>query len=72
MATEVHAPMIGKVVELLLQPGAAVEEDDPILILEALKMKMPVGAPVGGMLEKYCVEVGQDVESDTVLAIIAE
>lgn len=35
-------------------------------------MKMPVGAPVNGKLEKFCVEVGQDVESDTLLAVIAE
>lgn len=72
MATDVYSPMSGKVVELLLKPGDAVEEDEPVLILEALKMKMPVGAPVTGKLEKYCVKEGQDVESDTVLAIIAE
>jgi len=45
MATEVHSPMVGKVIELLLKPGDAVEEDEPVLILEALKMKMPVGLP---------------------------
>jgi biotin carboxyl carrier protein len=72
MATEVYSPMIGKVVELLVKPGDSVDEDEPILILEALKMKMPVVAPVAGKLDKFLVVPGQDVESDTVLAIIAE
>jgi biotin carboxyl carrier protein len=72
MATELYSPMIGKVIELLVKPGDAVEEDEPVLVLEALKMKMPIVAPVNGTLEKFCVEVGQDIETDTVLAIIAE
>lgn len=72
MAKELRAPMMGKVIEFLVKPGDAVEEDEPVIVLEALKMKMPVGAPVNGKLEKFCVEVGQDVESDTLLAIIAE
>ena len=72
MATELYSPMIGKVIEFLVKPGDAVEEDEPVLVLEALKMKMPIVAPVTGTLEKFCVQEGQEVESDTVLAIIAE
>jgi biotin carboxyl carrier protein len=70
MAIEVYAPMVAKVVELLVEPGDAVEEDEPILMLEALKMKMPVVAPADGVLEAFCVEPGEEVESDTVLAVI--
>lgn len=70
MATELYAPMVGKVVELLLEVGDEVEEDEPVLMLEALKMKIPVVAPEDGTLAEFRVKVGDDVESDTVLAII--
>ena len=70
MATELYAPMVGKVVELLLEVGDEVEEDEPVLMLEALKMKIPVVAPEDGTITEFRVKVGDDVESDTVLAII--
>jgi acetyl-CoA carboxylase biotin carboxyl carrier protein len=72
MATEVIAPMVGKVLSFLVEPGDVVEEDEPLLMLEAMKMELPVVAPVDGTLEQFCVEQGQSVESDTVLAIIQE
>ena len=70
MATELYAPMVGKVVELLVEVGDEVEEDEPVLMLEALKMKIPVVAPDDGTLTEFRVKVGDDVESDTVLALI--
>ncbi len=72
MATELYAPMVGKVVNFLVGVGAEVEEDEPVLMLEALKMKMPVVSPCDGTLVEFCVEEGEEVESDTVLAIIDE
>jgi biotin carboxyl carrier protein len=72
MATEVIAPMVGKVVELLVEVGDEVEEDEPILTLEALKMKIPVTAPADGKIAAFNVTVGQEVEGDTVLATIEE
>ncbi len=72
MATEVIAPMVGKVLSFLVEVGDAVEEDEPLLTLEALKMEVPVASPVDGTVEQFCVEQGQSVESDTVLALIQE
>ena len=70
MATELTAPMVGKVLRFLVQEGARVEEDEPVLMLEALKMEMPVVAPQNGTIKQFCVKEGQEVESDTVLALI--
>ena len=70
MATEVYSPLRGKVVRFLVEKGAQVEEDEPILEIEALKMKIPVVAPCDGVLTEYLVQPGQEVESDTVLAMI--
>ena len=70
MATELYCPMQGKVVKFLVQAGDAVEEDEPVLMLEALKLQMPVVSPATGTLRQFNVKEGDEVESDTVLAII--
>ena len=72
MAIELPAPMPGKVLSFLVEPGDAVEEDEPLVMLEALKMELPVVSPIDGTLQRFCVEVGQSVEADTVLAILEE
>ena len=72
MATEVYAPMVGKVVNLLVEPGSKVEEDEPILTLEAMKMEMPIVSPVNGVLKEFRIKVGDQVENETLLAIIEE
>lgn len=70
MAELVTAPMVGKVLEVKCKVGDKVEEDQVILLLEAMKMEIPVVAPVGGTVKEVKVSAGQTVESDTVLAVI--
>lgn len=72
MATEVRAPLVGKVVRLLVDPGDEVEADEPILMMEALKMEIPVASPVDGKLKEFLVQEGQEVENEQVLAIVEE
>jgi biotin carboxyl carrier protein len=72
VAVEVISPMEGKVLRFLVEVGDEVEEDEPLLMLEAMKMEVPVVAPVDGTIEQFCVEQGQSVESDTVLAILED
>ena len=72
MATELYAPMVGKVVNFLVAVGAEVEEDEPVLVIEALKMKLPVVSPCDGTIAEFCVAEGDEVDSDTVLAVIDE
>lgn len=70
MATELYAPMVGKVVRFLVDVGDEVEEDEPLLMLEAMKMEMPVVSPADGVLKEFCVQEGEEVEGDSLLAII--
>jgi acetyl-CoA carboxylase biotin carboxyl carrier protein len=70
MATEVTVPMVGKIVAVTVNVGDKVAEDDQIATLEAMKMEMPIVAPVGGVIKEIMVAAGQEVEADTVLAII--
>lgn len=70
MATEVTVPMVGKIVRIEVNVGDKVNEDDPIAILEAMKMEMPIVAPVSGIVKEIRVQPGQDVDVDMVIAVI--
>ncbi len=70
MATEVTVPMVGKIVGVNVNVGDKVSEDDQIATLEAMKMEMPIVSPVAGTVKEIKVAAGQEVEADTVLAII--
>ena len=70
MATEVTVPMVGKIVNVLVKVGDKVSEDDQIATLEAMKMEMPIVAPTNGVIKEIMVAAGQEVDADTVLAVI--
>ncbi|MBI4479985.1 MAG: acetyl-CoA carboxylase biotin carboxyl carrier protein subunit [Acidobacteria bacterium] len=70
MAEQVTAPMVGKVLEVQCKVGDKVEEDQVILLLEAMKMEIPVVAPIAGVVKELKVAPGDTVESDTILAVI--
>ena len=55
------APMPGKVVALLAQPGQKVEKGAPLLILEAMKMEHTITAPKNGVVKAFCYAAGDQV-----------
>jgi len=62
--------MVGKVLKIEKQVGDRVEEDDVVIIMEAMKMEIPVVAPTGGVVKEVKVSPGQAVEAEQVLAVI--
>ncbi len=64
---EITAPMLGTVIELNVGPDESVDKDQPVLVLEAMKMENDVSAPASGKIEKIHVNEGQDVEEDDLL-----
>ena len=68
----VRAPVTGKVIEILVDPGSSVELDEPVVVLEALKTKLSIMAPADGTVSEYFVRVGDDVEAEAVLATIED
>ncbi len=65
--SEITAPMGGKVLEVKVKPGDAVSEDDEVIILEAMKMELPVVAPAAGTVKEVKCGNGDTVEADAVL-----
>ena len=72
MAIEISAPMVGKVVKVLVEVGQEISEDDPVIMLEAMKVEMPVGAPEDGTIASVEVKEGDTVEAGTVLATLED
>lgn len=69
-AHDVHAQMPGKVLKLLVNVGDAVRDDQPLLVLEAMKMEVPVNAPAAGTVASIDVTMGEQVASGQKLASI--
>ena len=72
MATEVLVPLAGNIWSILVDVGDEVEEDDEVLVIEALKMENLVYAPCDGRVSEIRVNKGDTVEEDDVLMIIEE
>lgn len=66
---KVLAPFPGLIKNLLVAEGAAVKKDQPILVLEAMKMDNDITAPCDGTVS-FQVSKGNNVESNAVLAVI--
>ena len=70
MPTEITAHITGTVWKIEKRAGEPVAEGDTVVILESMKMEMPVESPVGGqVLEVRCSE-GQAVEEGAVLIVV--
>ena len=66
---KVVSPFPGLIKGLLVSEGESVKKDQPILVLEAMKMDNDITAPCDGTV-KFCVAKGANVETDSVLAYI--
>lgn len=63
--------MVGRVVHITVEPGAAVQPEDELLVLESMKMEIPVEAPRAGTVREIRVKVGDLVQENTVLLVLA-
>ena len=70
MATNVEAEMVANVWKVLVGAGQAVEPGDALVILESMKMEIPVEAPVGGTITAVNVEEGGVVQEGDIIAVI--
>ena len=66
----VKSVMPGVVIELLAKEGDTVEKDQPLLILEAMKMQNEIGAPLAGIVKTIHVSEGEAVGNGAKLVAI--
>jgi len=58
---EVRAEVTGKVWKVLVPAGSRVESDDAILVVESMKMEIPVESPANGTVTELLVAEGDSV-----------
>ena len=67
---EILAPLAGKVWEVLVEVGAKIEEDDEVIVIEALKMENTVYATSAGTVKEIKVKKGDSVQDEDVLIVL--
>jgi len=70
VAAEVKSPMTGTIFELLVASGDSVDEGDELVILESMKMEIPVEAPVAGSVAQVHIAQGDQVQEGDPLVTI--
>lgn len=68
--TEVRAEMVANVWQVVASEGAAVADGDTLVILESMKMEIPVLAECAGTLTKLAVAEGDVVQEGDLIAVI--
>ena len=61
------APMNGTIVALLVEPGTRVDKDQPLLVMEAMKMEHTLRAPAAGTVEQFFCAAGELVDGGSLL-----
>jgi 3-methylcrotonyl-CoA carboxylase alpha subunit len=69
-AGDLHAPMAGKIIHVLVQPGEHVKAGATLLILEAMKMEQQITAPQDGIVTRLLCREGDQVTAGTELVVL--
>jgi dihydrolipoamide dehydrogenase len=74
-AVEVRVPDIGDfadvpIIEVLVEPGAEVAVEDPLITLESDKATMDVPSPVAGVVQELAVQVGDKVSEGSLILVV--
>ncbi len=60
----IKCEVAGKVARIEAAAGTSVAQDDTILIVESMKMEIPLSAPAAGVVHSILVAEGEDVAED--------
>ncbi|BCN45114.1 acetyl-CoA carboxylase biotin carboxyl carrier protein subunit [Prescottella equi] len=71
MAEDVRAEMVSTVYQVVVSAGEEVDEGDTLVILESMKMEIPVLAEVAGKVTSVDVKVGDVIQQGDLIATIS-
>ena len=67
---ELETPVTGVVWKVIAEPGAKVAAGDPVVIMESMKMEIPVEAPADGTVTEVLVAEGDPARQDDTVAVL--
>ncbi len=68
--TDVKAELVGNLWKIVVEVGQAVDEDDTLMILESMKMEIPITSPTAGTVTQILVAEGEVVQEGQTVAIV--
>jgi biotin carboxyl carrier protein len=71
MAEDVRAEIVASVLEVVVTEGDQIGEGDTLVLLESMKMEIPVLAEVAGTVSKVSVSVGDVIQAGDLIAVIS-
>ena len=70
MAEDVRAEIVASVLEVVVSKGDQIGQGDTLVLLESMKMEIPVLAPCAGRVAKLLVAEGDDVSEGQEVAVV--
>ncbi len=70
MAEDVVAEIVASVLEVVVTPGQTVDAGDTLVLLESMKMEIPVLAEEAGTITEVKVKVGEVIQAGDLIAVI--
>lgn len=70
LTIEIRSPMHGTVIAVQVQEGDEVEEEAPLVVLEAMKMQSALASPIRGRVTRLLARAGETVEGEGLLMIL--
>ena len=67
---DICAPMSGNIWKILVKEGDKVKEGDELMIMEVMKMEVPIACSSDGEVKQIAVKEEDAVEADTVVAVV--
>lgn len=67
---EIRSEIPGNVLRIEVAVGDKVGEEDAIVMVESMKMEIPIGAPAAGTITEILVEEGEGIEEGQVVAVM--
>jgi acetyl-CoA carboxylase biotin carboxyl carrier protein len=68
--TEVKAELVGNLWKVVVEVGQHVEEDDTLMILESMKMEIPITTPIAGTVTEIRAKEGEVVQEGQTVAVV--
>lgn len=67
---ELRSPSVGKVLRLSVEEGAEVTRGQEILVIESMKVEIPIKSTASARLKEFRVAPGDQIQRNTVLAVL--
>ena len=67
---DIKSPAVGKVLRLSVEVGEQVARGDEVMVVESMKVEIPIKSPAAGRVKEFRVKPGDQIQRNFVLAVI--